>query len=239
MKKIEISLSLIIAVYNEIELVKEKIEYCLDVLNRDFETFELILVDDGSKDGTAEFLEEFGKTDPRVKVMHNYVNLNQGASIQRGYAVASCEYATHNAIDFPLAIEDTSKLMRELDGCDVLIVERKYSAGYTLWRHITSKGNRFLRKITFPILSNKISDMNFVQFYRTSILKDILPMAKSPTFTTTEMVFRAKKLNYSIKSMEVDYQPRTMGTPSFGKPHDIVWTLYDMMRYKLSVLFGS
>src|SRR4051812_31341433 len=50
--------------------------------------YEIILVDDCSKDRTLERMEELARVDPRIKVLHNEVNLSLGGSYKRGVAVA-------------------------------------------------------------------------------------------------------------------------------------------------------
>ena len=129
-------------------------------------------------------------------------------------AVASKEYLVHDAIDFPLAPEDIAGLMPMMEGCDVLVLERKTYAGYTLWRWVTSKLNRLLNRLFFG--SASLRDMNFTQIYRTGIIPEILPVAKSPAFTTPEMIMRAGRLGLRVKSVEMDYRPRTFGSATTG-----------------------
>jgi len=209
-------------------------------MERDFEDFELILIDDGSTDGTGELLDELGKKyNKRICVLHNNINLNVGVSIQRGMMVSTRDFLIHNGIDFPLAADEIKNLVDIGKDYDLLVMERRSSAGYILWRHITSLVNRLLRRLLFPFLSGQIVDMNFTQIYRRSIIKEILPLAKSPAFTTPEMIFRAKLLNLRIKSVIVDYKARPAGTGALGKPHDILWTLYDMLRFRWITLFKN
>jgi len=231
--KIIESLSLILPVYNEKKAVEPAVKHCIEVLSGAFEDFEIILIDDGSTDGTDNVMEKLAKTNKQIKILYNFINLNQGISIQKGFTVAKKDFVLHNAIDLPLALEDIPSLIRTAKECDVLVVERKFSAGYTMWRRITSISNRILRKLLFPFLSRKIHDMNFTQIYRGSILTKIMPLAKSPAFTTPEMILRAKLHGLRVKSILVDYQPRPTGKGSFGKSHDILWSMYDMFRFRV------
>lgn len=233
MSKNSESISLVLPVYNEKILLEPTVRRCIQGLSRDFEDFELILVDDGSTDGTGDVMDELAKSDDHIHVLHNIVNLSVGIAVQRGMVSATKDFVVHNAVDLPLSVEDIARFIKHVKDCDILVFERQSYAGYTLWRWITSKINRLLLRVLFG--SNDIWDMNFTQIYRRNIIPEISPLAKSPAFTTPEMILRAKRLGLRVKSIDVDYQPRTTGKGAFGKPHDILWSMYDMLRFRLKV----
>lgn len=232
------SLSLIIPVYNEEKLLVEAVEDCLAALQKDFEDFELILINDGSTDRTEHILREEFAGKKNMVIVSNYINLNQGISIQRAMAMASKSYTVHNGIDLPLKPSEIRRHLETIGDTEVLILQRRIYAGATRWRLLTSKLNILIRKILFPILSKGIRDMNFTQIYKTSIIPRVLPLAKSPAFTTPEMIFRAKVLNLRVKLADADFSERTEGTGSLGKLHDILWTIYDMLRFRYLLWIG-
>jgi len=149
-EKTALSLSLIIPVYNERVLLAKATEHCLDELQKYFSNFELILVDDGSTDGSGELLKQTAKKDPRIMVIENGINLNVGISIQRAIKAATKDFVVHNGIDLPLAIADIAKQLPEMTTTDVLIFERSYYNGATSWRKVTSFLNRTLLMLLFP-----------------------------------------------------------------------------------------
>lgn len=226
------SLSLVMPVYNEASLVEAAVKRCVEVLSRDFNDFEVILVDDGSTDGTGEIMDKSAANDKRIRVLHNYINLNIGISVPRGMMTATKDFVIWNSVDLPLAIEDIAGLMQYMKDCDVLVLERKSYSGYTLWRWITSKINRLLLWIMFGL--RDIRDMNFTFICRRSVIPMLLPLSRSPVFAMPEMILRAKRTGLRVKLSDVDYHPRQTGKGAFGKPHDILWTMYDMFRFRLS-----
>ncbi len=234
-EKINTSISFILPVYNEKNLLEPAVSRCLKALSETFTDFEIILVDDGSTDGISEVLDSLESSSANLKVLRNIVNLNVGIAVQRGLMSARCDYAVHNAVDLPLAPEDLAALMEQMNGCDLLVLERSSYAGYMKWRVVTSLVNRMLLKIFFPSAVKGMFDLNYTQIYRTEILPKIIPLAKSPAFTTPEMIIRAKYLNLNVKQALVDYMPRLSGTGAFGKPHDILWSMYDMFRFRLKL----
>lgn len=74
-------ISVIIPVYN----VEGYLEHCLDsILQQTFKDFEVIVVDDGSSDGTPDICDDYGKRDSRIKIIHK---INEGVSIARNTGI--------------------------------------------------------------------------------------------------------------------------------------------------------
>jgi glycosyltransferase involved in cell wall biosynthesis len=236
--KLSQSLSLVIPLYNEEFLVKSAIEDCLTKLDADFENYELILIDDGSRDNTVKIINEHFANHPKIVFDQNYVNLNQGVSVQRGFKMASNEFVVFNGIDLPLDIKELRTILESEKDFDVLVLERKIYSGATQWRLITSNVNILIRKILYPNLTAPFKDMNFTQIYRQDILEQIMPLAKSPAFTTPELIMRAKINGLRVKTRAMTFNERTHGTGSLGKLHDILWTIYDMLRFRYLLWIG-
>ncbi|HQD38330.1 MAG TPA: glycosyltransferase family 2 protein, partial [Candidatus Avimonas sp.] len=83
-----LAFSVIVPVYNAKEYLRECIE---SVLNQTYADFELVLVDDGSKDGSGEICDEYAGKDTRVKVFHK-PNMGQLHSREYGIARSSNEW---------------------------------------------------------------------------------------------------------------------------------------------------
>jgi len=231
-EKLKQSVSFVFFVYNEEELLEAAVRRALTALERDFEDFEVVLLDDGSKDRTGEIMQRLASEDPRIRFVPNIINMNVGIAIQRGIAAATKEFAVYDGVDLPLAPEDTRMLVEAMHDCDVLLLDRKTFAGYTRWRWITSNVNRILLRVMFGC---SWRDMNYSQMFRTSIVKQIQPVGKSPAFTAPEYILRAMRLGLRVKSIPTDYHARPVGTGSLGRPHDILWSMYDMFRFRFTM----
>lgn len=231
--EIKSSVSLVLAGYNEEPNVEKAIQEAISVMEGNFSNWELILVDDGSLDGTAEIMRKYSKQD-NIRFLPNIVNLNFGTSVLRGLYASTCKYAIYNALDLPLKLSDIPDLIRQMEeeNLDCMILER---VGYnpTLWRKITSIGNSFLLKILYPKLSKGTPVLNFIQIYRTDILKEIRPLARSPIFVWPELIFRVKQKGMKWKNCQVPCYAETGRKGAFGKPHDIIWGVYEMLRFKV------
>ena len=227
-------ISYIISAYNEEPILLNSINYCIECLDKDFEDYELILVDDGSKDSTGEIMDGTAKNNSKVIVLHNLINLNLGISIQRALSIASKDYVIYNAADLPLDPAVTSTIIELMnDGTDVLVLQRKKYLGTSNWRRFTSFVNRSIVFLLFPKEKSGIRDTNYSQVFRKNIISQILPISRSPAFTWPEMIFRARRLGLKVKTHDIDYNPRYVRKGAFGKPHDVIWCIYEMLRYRI------
>lgn len=110
-------LSIIVPVYN----VKNYLSDCLDsILNQTYRDFEMILVDDGSTDGSGELCDQYAAQDERISVIHQK---NQGLSVTRNHGIARAkgEYLMFVDSDDYLLRNDALELLAErADGCDLV-----------------------------------------------------------------------------------------------------------------------
>lgn len=228
-------ISCVIPVYNEGRILYEQVNYCLKCLENDFDDYELILVDDGSTDSTAEVIRRLVSENSHIVSLPNHINLNMGISVQRGFFAASKEYVTFNAVDLPLDPRRYKSLvaLMDRDEVDLLVIERKKYLGTTKWRKITSKINGGLMFFLFPKLKKNLYDTNYTQIIRKENVQQLTPLAKSPIFTWPEMIFRARLLKMKVRAVTVQYNPRVVRKGAFGKPNDIIWGIYDMLRFRL------
>lgn len=228
------SVSVVLAGYNEENNIDRSMELLYNSLETHFEKFELILIDDASADNTLAKMTYFAKKHIHVRVMPNYTNLNFGSSVLRGLMASKNDFVIYNACDLPLSPDDMIKqIINMSDSIDVLVLERsEYKT--TRWRGITSNVNKLLLKILFPKLTKGTPVLNFVQIYKKNVLKKIAPLARSPIFVWPELVFRAKLGGFIVKNVQVKYNAGTsVRKGAFGHPHDIIWGIYDMLRFRI------
>lgn len=225
------SISIVLAGYNEESLVRDsvlKVRSCFQNSGLDF---EIILIDDGSKDKTKEEMFQLASTYDEIRAFSNDVNLNFGTSVLRGLLIAQNDYVIYNAFDLPLSPEDMVTLCSNIDDEDVIVLERlEYKT--TKWRKITSNLNVALLKILFPRLTKGNPVLNYVQIFRRSQIESILPFARSPIFVWPELVFRAKVKGYKVTNEQVKCNIQEVRKGSFGHPHDIMWGMYEMFRFR-------
>jgi glycosyltransferase involved in cell wall biosynthesis len=148
------SVSVVVPIYNERENLPrlyERLNEALVKLNRDY---EMLFVDDGSRDGSLEELRQLAAADPRVKVVRFRRNYGQTAAMQAGLQMASCEVVVTMDGDLQNDPDDIGMMLAKLDeGYDLVHGWRKQRQDAWLNRRLPSRIANWLISTTtrFPI----------------------------------------------------------------------------------------
>jgi glycosyltransferase involved in cell wall biosynthesis len=224
------SLSLVMPGLNEELNIERAVRRARAALELHTREFEIIVVNDGSRDGTRAIADRLAAEDPRVRVLHNERNLNYGISLARGIQAARCEWILHDGMDLPLAPEDLPRFGEHFGDADVIVVRRVSREAHSPWRKLTSWVNNALLRLLF---APRARDLNFVQFYRRSWVQEVPITSTSPAFVTPELILRAEHAGRVVREVEAEFRRREAGKAHFGRPRDIAWTLRDMLRLRL------
>ncbi len=135
-----VEISVVIPVYNERENVQELVSRILAVMNRMGRSFEVILVDDGSTDGTAELLRQMASSQPQVKAVIFRRNFGQSAAMTAGFDQAQGSVVISMDGDLQNDPEDIPRLIAKLEeGYDVVSGWRKDRKDALLSRKLPSR----------------------------------------------------------------------------------------------------
>jgi glycosyltransferase involved in cell wall biosynthesis len=215
---------------NEEANVERAVRRAKAALERFTREFEIIVIDDGSSDGTGAIARRLAQEDPRVRVLRNERNVNYGVSLARGIREARCEWILHDGMDLPLAPEDLPLFTPHFDAADLIVVSRIDRSAHSPWRKLTSLVNRSLLRLLF---APRARDLNFVQFYRRAWVQQVTLASTSPAFVTPELILRAERSGRRVLEVPAEFRRREAGRGHFGKPRDIAWTLSDMLRLRV------
>lgn len=223
------SLSLVVPVYNEAEVVEEAIRFFLSGLSRLAEDFELIIVDDGSTDETGRIIERSAVSDARVKVIHNGKNYGSGWSLWRGMQEAGKDVVLTNFADRPFDLGDGEMVLDLLQTsrADFVVVTRKDRSANSPYRKVTSMVNYFLIRILFGI---PIRDFQFVQAYKRDILQG-MTLDATGTFVPPELMIRLIDKGHPYRQIACHFHRRSGGEAKCGKLSVISTTIKEMMCF--------
>jgi len=203
-------ISVIVPIFNERENIKPLVERVISRL--DGRDFELILVDDGSNDGSAQILVETAKRDLRVKVMMLNKNYGQTAAIAAGID------ASHGSV---IVLMDGDL---ENDPADILKLTAKLDEGFDVvsgWRKDRWNHKWFTRKLPSCFanwLVSRVSGLTLHDYgctfkaYRADVLKRVRLYGDMHRFIPAYAFWSGAK----IVEVPVSYSPRTFGVSKYG-----------------------
>ena len=120
-----IFLSVVVPVYNEADKIEKNLKIILEYLKGRY-TYEMIVVDDGSRDDTYAIASRIGEKDPCIKLLKNEVNCGKGYTLKKGMTAASGKYVLFTDADLSTPFQDIEKILPWLEqGYDLAIGSRK------------------------------------------------------------------------------------------------------------------
>jgi glycosyltransferase involved in cell wall biosynthesis len=227
-----IDFTLVLPGYNERLSLPNAVERSKAALGDLRLSYEIIIVNDCSTDDTGQIADQLAAADPNIRVIHNPINLNVGASILIGYKSARGRLMAYNGVDLPFDPRDLGAIVPMFDDPEIaaVAVVRTDRSAHSAWRKVTSFVHHWMVRILFW---TDVPDMNFVQIWRRSMVQDLGVRARSPAFVTPEMIIRTKNAGMKIVQASAVFHTRKAGEAKFGKPRDILWTLSDMISFWL------
>jgi len=206
----EVEVSAVLPVYNDLAALRIAIPRSLETLDAIApEGFELIVAEDGSTDGSTEFIRDFEAKDPRVRLLHADERLGRGRALNRAAAGARGSIVCYYDVALATDMAHLSELIGAVrDGYDIATGSRllpESNIARSGGREIASRGYNMLVR---TILGSSLHDhqCGFKAFQRDRLL-DLLPSVTADHwFWDTEVLVRAQKNGYRIQEFPVRWQ---------------------------------
>lgn len=223
-------LSVVIPVYNEKDTVREIVNKVKAVEGIDK---EIILVDDGSTDGTTQILEQMAKEDPSLKVVIKGENRGKGHTLKVGFEHTTGDYVIVQDADLEYEPSDYKKLLRALkeENADVIYGSR-FSGNYEDMSNLHYFGNKLLTIITNVLFGVLLTDMETCyKLIPGDFVRKI--DIKSDRFDfEPEITAKILKSRLKIKEVPITYKGR-----SHSEGKKITWkdglaALYTLIKFK-------
>ena len=220
-------LSVIMPVYNEAELCEDALNRLHDYLSGHFSNFEIIVVESGSTDGTAEICDRLAPELHNVCVIHEVSRNGMGSAMRLGYAQASKAYVFLATADIPFPLETLSRAVPLLKEYDCVLS----------FRDEDRRG--FLRKLqsTFYVLLIKRSlglrmkSVNSAfKLMPTDFVKS-LHLESSGWFLDAEILYWVSKRRLNFAEIPVPLIDRTAGRSKVGLG-DWLGTVRELVKFK-------
>lgn len=230
----DISVSMIFPCYNEQGNVERTTLAALDACGPLFSDYEIIIVDDGSRDRTGEIADALAARHERVRAVHNSPNRGYGGALRRGFAAAAKDWIFYTDGDGQFDVRDIVLLLGLLDECDLAI-------GYRLDRrdHAMRKFNGWAwTTLCNRLFGMRIHDMDcaFKLFPRRLI--DELHLEAEGALISAELLAKATRRGYRIGQVGIRHHPRLAGTPTGAHPLVILRAFVELFKLRKRISQG-
>lgn len=225
-------LSVVIPIFNEVENARPLVEHlqsCLEPLRTEY---EVILVDDGSRDGTAALLDELAAADRRLKVIHFARNFGQTAAMAAGFEASRGEVIVTLDGDRQNEPGDIPALLRKLDeGYDLVSGWRRDRQDNALRKLPSRLANRLIGRVTGVRLHDYGCTL---KAYRRGFLDPAQLFGEMHRFLPVYVAMSGGR----IAEMVVRHHPRTAGTSKYGLGRTFR-VIVDLMLIQLLYRYAS
>lgn len=196
--------------HNEEGNIERVVRNFLGALPRLAESYEVIVVDDGSRDGTGEIADRLAAEDPHVRVVHHQVNQGYGGAVISGIRAAREPYVLLCDGDGQFDPADVELLASRVPAFDVVVGRRIRRADH-LMRRFNGKAWTWLVRLLFDVHITDI-DCGF-KLIRRDLLEGIELRAKG-AMISTELMARLAARGARVAEVDVKHLPRLVGKQS-------------------------
>ncbi|MDB5098246.1 MAG: glycosyltransferase family 2 protein [Cyanobacteria bacterium RYN_339] len=219
------SVSIVLPAYNEEDIIEAVVQNCCDFLEGVCPDYEIVVVNDGSKDKTGEILDRLQAANPKVKPVHQ-ANTGYGGALQAGFKNAHKEYVFFMDSDNQFDITELEKLIPHLGSVDVVLGYREQRQDH-MGRKFNALGWRTLVNLLFNLGVRDI-DCAF-KIFKHDKLQMALPESEG-AMINTEMLVKLKRRKTSWVEVPVTHYPRLGGKSTGANVGVIIKAFKELLK---------
>lgn len=221
------TISAVVPVYNEEHNVGNAVNTLMGVLAEGFSDYEILIIESGSTDLTAEIADGLAASDPHIRVIHQINREGLGSAIRLGFANSTMDYILYIDGDEPFDVGEIGRIIPLLKTSEVVI-------GYRI-----GERENFKRKLFSSVYNGiiqffmrlNVKDVNFSMKVVSRHLLKKLKLQANGCFYDAELVAEIRRTGTGITELGFVYTPRTNGESSLDKPSVILNILWEMFGY--------
>ncbi len=227
------SISLVLPAYNEADNIEPLVAEATQALQAVTDDFEIIVVDDGSRDPTADVTRRVMAGNPHVRLVQHPVNQGFGAAVFSGFTAATRDWIFYTDADRQFVLGELARFVPLMDRADLI-------AGYRAPRRdpflrvLYGKGWSLLCTLLFGYTVRDV-DCGF-KLFRREIIQQLAPQIASRGATfSIEWLVRAKRAGYRFAELPVTHRPRVAGKQTGANIRVITRAFRELVRVRLQL----
>jgi glycosyltransferase involved in cell wall biosynthesis len=227
---LSVHITAVLPVYNDREALKTAIPESLKILEATGKSFELLIAEDASRDGSRECAAEWERNDPRVRLLHSDERQGRGRALAAAFAESEGEIFCYYDVDLATDISHIPELIIRIEnGADAATGSRLMPDSKIIrssGRDIASRGYNALVRL---FLGSRLCDHQCgFKAYKRSSLQKLIPKIRAPHwFWDTESLVLAQRAGFRVDEFPVVW---TQGPGTTVKFRDVTGMGADILK---------
>jgi glycosyltransferase involved in cell wall biosynthesis len=231
-------LSVFFPCYNEEKNIAQTVNHAIPIIKQISEKWEVIIVNDGSKDNTLTVAQKLIQSDPQhLRLVNHPVNRGYGAAFKSGFYHAKYQWIAFTDADGQFDFKDINNLIKKQQQTQADIVIGFYLGRkvpfYRIW------GSQLWQLAVWILFGLKVTDNDCGFKLVNKKVIDAIPdlQAERGPFITSEFLVKAKRLGFKIVETGVNHFNRLHGEATGAKLNVILSGFKDLLRlwYKMNI----
>ncbi len=229
--------SVVLPAFNEEANVEAVVRKCAAYLEAHVPEYELLVVNDGSRDRTGEILNRLTSEFPRLRPLHHAENRGYGAALRTGFEAATKRFVFYMDGDGQFDIDDLDKLLPLATDDDHIVTGFRIERRDPFIRRLNAKlfGGWLVR----VMLNVRVRDLNCAFKLIPKKVLNAITLESTGALINAEMYGRAVRKGFAIKEVGVHHYPRTAGVQTGAHLSVILKAFYDLFRLRQKIVSGG
>ena len=230
------SVTIVLPAYNEADAIGPMLDATVQTMNALVNDYEVIVVDDGSRDATSQIVTSFSQLHPQVRLVRHEMNQGYGAAVFDGLVHARKDWVFLTDSDRQFDLNEISKLLAFLDKADLIVGYRAPRRDPFL-RKLCGWGWSMFVTLLFGYTARDI-DCAFKLIRRSVIVRLEKEVKSYGAAFSAELLVRAKRAGFTIQEVPITgHRPRVSGCATGNRLDVILRAFKELLRLRLT--FGQ
>ncbi len=230
-----LSISAVLPAYNEEAIIADTARAVDAVLRELTDDYEVIVVNDGSRDATAARVAAVAAACPTVRLISHPTNRGYGSALATGFSNATKDLIFLTDGDFQFDVREIKDFLPDLERAD-LVVGYRQPRRDPLLRRLNGWGWNLLVFLLFGPVARDV-DCAF-KLFRREVWEAVHVESGGATFSA-EFLIKARRAGFRIRERRVTHLPRRAGKATGARPDVIARAFRDLFRLRLSLPLGA
>lgn len=217
--------------YNEEGNIENVVKTAESVLSEFSDKYEIIVVDDGSSDKTAEIVRNLSKENDRIRVVSHEKNMGYGMALRTGFKSCKYEWIVFSDSDGQFDFSEFPNFINEQEKTKADLV-----VGYYMKRKVSpirKMNSRIWQLLIWVLLGLKVRDIDCgFKFIRKKVIDSMVLTSERGAFISTEFLVKAKEEKFKIVEIPVNHYPRKEGQATGASLKVILSSFRDLYKIK-------